>query len=96
MRAGRVISLLVLAAGLAALPGRADEALSSDANPPNTDAAIGVTAFEQVGPAGSQLPDVASRLADQLAAKAALRVWTSRRWQSHRLGTCGSGPRRRV
>jgi lipopolysaccharide export system protein LptA len=74
MRAGRVISLLVLAAGLAALPGRADEALSSDANPPNTDAAIGVMAFEQVGPAGSQLPDVASRLADQLAAKAALRV----------------------
>jgi lipopolysaccharide export system protein LptA len=74
MRAARVISLLVLAAGLAALPGRADEALSDDANRPNTDAAIGVTAFEQVGPAGSQLPDVASRLADRLAEKAALRV----------------------
>lgn len=74
MRAGRLISFLALAASFAALPGQADEVLSGDAIRPNTDAAIGVAAFERVGPAGSQLPDVASRLAARLAEKAAFRV----------------------
>ncbi|UCE85886.1 MAG: hypothetical protein JSU66_16425 [Deltaproteobacteria bacterium] len=48
--------------------------MSDEAFQPNTEAAIGVAAFERVGPQGVELPDVATPLAAQLAAKAAVRV----------------------